>query len=359
MRTKIYSIAVLILFATFTVWAGAAPKVIRLGWIGNKYDKPTFGGVIGYIQQKKAFEQEFAKEGIKIEWNFFKGVGPAINEALANGKLDIAFYGDLPSTAGKSGGLPTRVIIGQGAGSYGKNFILVNKNSTIKKLSDLKGKRITFPKGTALHLGWLRYTRDVLHLDGNKDFKVVSLGIGDQDVALTSGSVDAIFGGGLDLVHRGTARVLDTISAERYPTVNINAFSTVATQQFIDKYPDIVQRWVKVYLKNSEELYQEKNRDVINRLWASTGASLSSVLETMDNKNDIRYDNLPIFDEHYKLRVQRAIRDEQAFSLIRKPIDIDSWWDRRFYDKAFKELGLDVKWKDIIARRAQNASRFR
>lgn len=332
--------------------AGDVPKVIRLGWVGNKFDKPFTSGVVGYAQQTKAWETEFEKDGIKIEWNFFKGTGPAINEALANGTIDFASSGDLPSTAGRANGLPTRVIVGQGAGG-GKRFVLVAANSTITKPADLIGKRITFQKGTYAHLMWNRYAREVLGKDGEKDFKVYSLTGGDQDVALASGSVDAIFPGSLDLVYRKTARVIDTLTLDKYPSVAGNASSTYTTQKFIDKYPDIVYRWVKVYLKLADELYQEKNRDYVYKLSTLSGSSLKSVLEGNDDKGDIRLANLPIFDNYYKKQVQNAVKDEQTFKLIRKPVDVDAWWDRTFYDRALKELGLDVKWKDVIEKRAK------
>lgn len=143
------------------------PKVIRLGWVGNKYDKPFTSGIVGYGQQTKAWENEFAKDGIVIQWNFFKGTGPAINEAFANGLLDFASSGDLPATAGKANGLKTRVLVGQGYADT-KRFILVAANSTIYKPTDLIGKRITFQKGTYAHLMWDRYARDVLHKDGER-----------------------------------------------------------------------------------------------------------------------------------------------------------------------------------------------
>lgn len=325
------------------------PKVIRLGWVGNKYDKPFTGGVIGYIQEKQLWEKEFAKDGIKIEWNFFKGTGPAINEAVANNKLDFASSGDLPSTAGRAGGLPTRVILGRGVGG-GKRFILVAAGSNIRKPADLKGKRITFQKGTYAHLAWNRYARDVLKIDGEKDAKVYSLTGGDQEVALASGSVDAIYGGSLDLVYKGQARVLDTISVSRYPVLGVNAGSIYTTQSFIDKYPEIVYRWVKVYLKAVDELYKDENQELIYRLGTKSGSSLKSVKES-DDGGDLRLGELPFFDELYRKAVEKAIADEVSFRLIRKPFPVDAWWDRSFSDRAFKELGLDVKWAPYAEKR--------
>lgn len=36
---------------------------------------------------------------------FFKGAGPVVNEALANGQVDFAYLGDLAAIIGKANGL--------------------------------------------------------------------------------------------------------------------------------------------------------------------------------------------------------------------------------------------------------------
>jgi len=353
MKTRLFRN--LLAFTALTVVAHAAdyPKVIRLGWVGNKYNKAFTGGIVGYAQETQAWEKEFAKEGIKIEWSFFTGTGPAINEAIANGKIDFASSGDLPSTAGRANGLPTRVIVGGGAGG-GTRYILVGANSTIRKPADLKGKRITFQKGTYAHLGWLRYARDVLHIDGDKDTKIISLTGGDQDVALASGGADAIYGGGLDLVDHGVARIIDSIQDENHPTVALNAGSTYTTQKFIDKYPDVVYRWVKVYLQIADKIERNDQKALLRRLDTKSGSALKNVIAA--EPDDYRYSNLPIFDDLFRISVEKAIKDEVTFKLVRKPFDVaGTWWDRRFYDRAFAELGLGAKWKDVIDKRAAKA----
>src|ERR1035437_4897859 len=350
MNSRIYRSFFAVAALALAVHAADVPKVIRLGWVGNKYNKAFTGGIVGYAQETQAWEKEFAKDGIKIEWSFFTGTGTAINGAIANGEIDIASTGDLPSTSGHSNGLPTRVIVGGGA-SGGTRYILVSVNSTIRKPADLKGKRITFQKGTYAHLGWDRYARDVLHFDGEKEAKVYSLIRGDQDVALASGSVDAIYGGGLDLVDRGVARIIDSVKDDNHPTVAWNAGSTYTTQKFIDKYPDVVYRWVKVYLKVADEIERNDKKDLLRRLGTKDGTALKNVIAA--EPEDYRYANLPIFDELYRVGVDRAIKDEISLKLLRHPFVVTEWWDRTFYDRAFAELGLGEKWKAVIAQRTE------
>jgi sulfonate transport system substrate-binding protein len=349
MKLRNYRTLLALAATTLAAHAADVPKVIRLGWVGNKNNIASTGGIVGYAQETQAWEKEFAKDGIKIEWKFFTATGPAINEALANGEVDIASSGDLPSTSGHSNGLPTRVIVGNGADG-GKRYILVAANSTIRKPSDLKGKRITFQKGTYAHLAWDRYARDVLHIDGEKDVKIYSLIGGDQDVALASGAVDAIYGGGLDDVDRGIARVLDSVTVQNYPSVGLNAGSTYATQKFIDKYPDIVYRWVKVYLQIADKIERNDQKPLLRRLGTKDGTSYKNVVAA--EPPDYRYGNLPIFDDYYRLSVEKALKDELSFKLIRHTFNVNQWWDRTFYDRAFAELGLAKKWKDVIDQRA-------
>lgn len=70
----------------------AAPKVIRIAAPDlSAGATPSYGGQVDYLNANKLLEKEFAKDGIKIQWSFFKGAGPAINEAFANRQLDFAF----------------------------------------------------------------------------------------------------------------------------------------------------------------------------------------------------------------------------------------------------------------------------
>ncbi len=95
-----------------SAFAGSAPSIIRIGYpsvgIGNR---PIVGGSpAGTVHLRGLLEEEFKAEGIKIQWNFLRGAGPAVNELFANGLADFGFgLGDLPSIIGHSGGLKTRI----------------------------------------------------------------------------------------------------------------------------------------------------------------------------------------------------------------------------------------------------------
>ena len=112
-----------------------APAVIRIGvatgGVGNPIRHGGTSTALAYAD--KAIEEEFRKDGTKVEWIFFKGAGPAVNEALVNKQLDFAWQGDLPSIVHRAAGVKTKIILGSGvrtglylaqAGEFG--FVLLS-----------------------------------------------------------------------------------------------------------------------------------------------------------------------------------------------------------------------------------------
>ena len=60
--------------------AQSPAKVIRIGSpdLGTA-GKPSPGGsVFAVLQANKWLEDEFAKDGITVDWKFFRGAGPAV-----------------------------------------------------------------------------------------------------------------------------------------------------------------------------------------------------------------------------------------------------------------------------------------
>src|SRR5690606_38857577 len=67
--------------------AADKPSEIRIAYSGaGAGGRPLGGGnPLAVAHQQQLFEDEFAKDGIRIVWNFFPGAGPATNEATARG----------------------------------------------------------------------------------------------------------------------------------------------------------------------------------------------------------------------------------------------------------------------------------
>lgn len=148
------------------------------------------GGVVDVLRDRQIFEKAFADQGIKIQWSFFKGAGPVINEAFANGQVDLAYLGDLAAIIGKSNGLDTRLLSASARGV--KQYLGVVPGSGIKTLQDLKGKRVAIFRGTATQLSF----DAALASQGlsEKDLKVINLDFSGATAALAAKQIDASWG---------------------------------------------------------------------------------------------------------------------------------------------------------------------
>ena len=128
------------------------PAVIRIGvatgGVGNPIRHGGTSAALAYTD--KAIEEEFRKDGTKVEWIFFKGAGPAVNEALVNKQLDFAWQGDLPSIVHRVAGVKTKIIAGSGVRTG--LYLGVVPGSGIQRIEDLRGKKVAVFKGTNLHL---------------------------------------------------------------------------------------------------------------------------------------------------------------------------------------------------------------
>src|SRR5882724_6518851 len=101
-RRPFIALAALALGVAVAAPAFADSTVIRLGYPGVGIDNRPFGygDNISVAHIGHFIEDEFKNDpDVKIEWTFFRGAGPAVNEAIANGQLDFgAGEGDRKST---------------------------------------------------------------------------------------------------------------------------------------------------------------------------------------------------------------------------------------------------------------------
>src|ERR1700759_2432211 len=110
------------------------PAVIRIAYpgVGNN-NRPYVGASsTATMHLRGMLEEEFRKDGIKVEWTFLRGVGPAVNELYANGLCDFSLLGDLPSIVGYASGLHTKLLAASGI--RGNTYLLVPSDSQITSI---------------------------------------------------------------------------------------------------------------------------------------------------------------------------------------------------------------------------------
>lgn len=149
------------------------------------------GGISDVLRSQQLLEKAFAEDGVTIDWKYFKGAGPVINEAFANGQVDFAYLGDLAAIIGKANGLDTRLLSAAARGN--KQYLAVVPGSGIKTLHDLKGKRVGLFRGTATQLSFDAALASVGLSE--KDLKVINLDFNAAVAALAAQQIDASWGG--------------------------------------------------------------------------------------------------------------------------------------------------------------------
>lgn len=316
----------------------ALPEKIRFYANPADYGQPYTTGILGLAHTLGYLEDEFAADGIALEFTYPAGSGPAVNEAIASGQADFGRYGGFPNITGKARGLPTKLLASVGAGH---SYLVVNNNIEATTVPELKGLRVAIGRGTAPHLAFVR----VLEAHGltENDIELFDLEGGDELTAVASGAVDIGWGGSgfLQLVNDGNAKLVytnrDTLNASR----NFGGF--LVTEDFASRYPQTTQRVVNAYVKAAHFAAQPENFDAVIEAYSKAGedvATLQQVYEGLSFAEELS----PIIDDYVRAQYQGGIDYTKANELIRGDIDLNTWIDTSFIDKAIADLGYEDAW---------------
>lgn len=179
--TRRLAAGVVVLLATLSFVGGARAedKVIRIGF--QKY------GNLILLKGKGWLEKKLEPLGYKVEWKEFPS-GPPLLEALNVGAIDFGHAGEAPPIFGQAAGAPFVYVAHEPPAPEGE-AILVPKDSAIKTVADLKGRKVALNKGSNVHYLLVR----ALEAAGLKysDIQPVFLAPADARAAFERGAVDA------------------------------------------------------------------------------------------------------------------------------------------------------------------------
>ena len=331
------------------LWAGSAAaqtaeplKVVRIGVAtgGVGSDPVRHGGTSAALAYTDgALEEEFKKDGVKVQWTFFKGAGPAVNEALVNKQLDFAWQGDLPSIVHRASDVRTKIILGSGVRTG--LYLAVPPDSNIRRIEDLKGRKVAVFKGTNLHLAAVRALADKGLSE--RDVKLVNLDLPSAEAALVSKDIDAAFGyvGFFKLRDQGLAKVVWSAAEDSYKYTRQTAL--LVTDDFAARHPKAVERVVKTVVQYAHKYSDENRRAELFAQWGKAEYPEKVWREDFIGQ-PLRVRLSPLLDPFLVARYKDAADEAFKLKLIRKKPEIDSWFDRRYLDAALKELKLEAYW---------------
>jgi sulfonate transport system substrate-binding protein len=250
-RAILASVVMVGLLPSSTLFAADKPSTITIDWA-------TYNPVSILLKNKGLLEQEFAKDGIAIRWVQSAGSNKAL-EYLNAGSIDFGSTAGSAALVAKINGNPIKSIYVFSRPEW--TALVTTKDSTIKSIADLKGKRVAVTRGTDPHIFLVR----ALLAAGlsEKDITPVLLQHADGKTALIRGDVDAW--AGLDPmmaaaeVEDGAKLFYRNAAANTWGILNVR-------EEFAVAHPDLVRRVLAVYedaRKYSLSHYDEVKADFI------------------------------------------------------------------------------------------------
>jgi sulfonate transport system substrate-binding protein len=154
-------------------------KVVRIGF--QKYGKLVL------LKGRGTLEGKLMPLGYTVSWTEFPS-GPPLLEALNVGAIDFGVTGESPPIFAQAAGAPLVYLANDPPAPQGE-AILVPKDSPLKSVADLRGKKVALNKGANVHYLLVR----ALEQAGLKytDIQPVFLAPADALAAFTRGAVDA------------------------------------------------------------------------------------------------------------------------------------------------------------------------
>lgn len=160
-------------------FAEAQEKVVRIGF--QKYGKLVL------LKSKGTLEPKLKALGYGVVWTEFPS-GPPLLEALNVGAIDFGNTGEAPPIFAQAAGAPIQYVAYEPPAPKGE-AILVPKDSPLKTVADLKGKKVALNKGSNVHYLLVK----ALEKAGVKYSEItpVFLAPADARAAFEKGAVDA------------------------------------------------------------------------------------------------------------------------------------------------------------------------
>jgi sulfonate transport system substrate-binding protein len=116
-------------------------KVVRIGY--QKY------GTFVILKAHGTLEKRLAAQGATVQWLEFPA-GPQLLEGLNAGAVDLGTVGETPPIFAQAGGVDF-VYVGNEPPSPASEAIVIPKQSTIKTIADLRGKKVALNRGSNVH----------------------------------------------------------------------------------------------------------------------------------------------------------------------------------------------------------------
>ena len=290
--------------------AQSGPK-IRIGYW------PVAAGLPFFAAIEKGY---FKEAGLGVEALKFAGA-QQVMEAMLAGRSDGSSNGTGSGNLGvgeiASPGLFKIIATNPSNAKYVLDEFLVPKDSPVKTIAELKGKRVA--SGPGIQNKTLAIA--VLERAGASGTTVMELPIGQHVAALAAGQVDAVYTleptGTVGRMN-GTTRLLEAGVIAKYilgdPLAPWHGGSATLTTEFLKKYPAEAKKYIAAYAKGIELVRSNpaEARQYLKGYTAIDGALTSEVpLASYMLYNEFKPSDVAAFQKFFDLFTEKGVFEKK------------------------------------------------
>jgi sulfonate transport system substrate-binding protein len=279
------------------------PTKLRIG-----FQKSSLNLIV--LKSRGTLDRRLEPLGASVAWTEFPA-GPQLLEALSAGSIDFGMTGDTPPIFAQAAGT-NLVYVGNEPPKPEASAIVVKENSAIRSLSDLRGKKVAFTKGSSAHYLVVRAlaSADIYY----KDITPIYLTPAEARAAFETGSVDAWAVWDPYLAAAEKALPLRALKTGKGLVSNHTFY--LANRAYAAEHQDVIAL-VFDELSRDEQFLRENPKEVARILAAHTGLDVPTFERVLERRPSFRvsYIEPSVADE------QQSIADNfRRLNLIPKSI---------------------------------------
>ena len=258
---------------------------------------PNIVHSIAIIGMEKGIFSEKLGNQTTIETRLFDS-GPQVIEAMFANEIDIAYVGPGPAINGfiKSDGKSLKILAGAASGGVS---LVVHPDSDIKSAADFSGKRIAAPQiGNTQDVSLRNFLYQNNLKPAEKGGTVYVINVKNPDIftLFSKGELDAAW-----VPEPWATRLVQQLGGirlfqekELWPDQKFSSAVLIVRSEFLEKHPDIVQKWVEAHVQTSDWINKHHDETEIifnNFLKKETGKTLKpEILHEAFSNLQITYD---------------------------------------------------------------------
>ena len=293
--------------------------------------KNTLNDLAAVAQKNGYLEEELNKVGYTLQVTGFQGQGPEINAALMSGSLDAGNYAELPALTSKASGADTTVIaLSDRQLQYG----ILTGSDNIKTVKDLEGKKIVVQQGTVIQYVWEQIVK-ATGINADK-IEIINSNPVDGISLIQTGDADALVSSANSLenyARQGVGHIVEEVPDTAYSLTLFNI-----SNAFLKKAPEVAVAVNKALIRTYDDVVADPQilYDTLGERYGDGGAEIIKSTYTVNDSLEYLY---PEFDDSFNSYIHTFYDWMEANSLLASEVDVDTYFDSSYFQKALEELG--------------------